>query len=160
MSVNEALKVLMVASMENPREVGTILYETDESGHTLLCRLLTNVAHFGPSGTFVLLAKVKLDAGGSLCAFGVECGEPTKSYMQQQNERWEEFERIQKILTVSGALQVNVWKNPRFSAEGLCKCGKPEEPKLPMHDPLCPYRIRHDFQPTIEEYRKALGQIQ
>lgn len=159
-SLKKALKALMETSEKRPKSLGALLYSTDETGHTLLCRLLCNVAHYGPSGTFVTIAHVNLEAGGSLCAFGVQCGKPSESYMQQIHERAEEFQRIHRILKASGALVAMVWENPRFSSAGLCKCGRSDERKLPLHDPLCPYRVEHGIPVTVEEYRKALGRLQ
>lgn len=143
-----------------PKVLGRVLYEMDESGHTFLCRLLNKIRHYGPKGTFVLLESTQLENGGHLCAFGVQCGRPTESYMLHMQECSERMNRMMRILQASGALVSCVWENPRFSSAGLCKCGKPDEKRLPLHDPLCPYRVEHSFPVSIEEYRAALGRPQ
>lgn len=151
----QALHILDRAakSRKGRKAVAALLYRTDRTGHSRLCRILNTFAHCGPHGTFVKTATLKLDTGGHLCSFGIDCGEPTDSYMQQMRERMEEFQRIQQILEKSGALVSMVWKNPRFSAAGLCKCGHADDPAFPHHDPLCPYRTEHDIKVTVEEYR-------
>lgn len=159
-TASAAVRTLMTIAKAKPKTLGRILYRTDKTGHSLLCRLLNAVAHHGPHGSFVLLDTVKLEAGGSLCSFGVQCGEPSESHMRQLQEMLEEFQRTERILKATGALISFVWENPRFSAESLCRCGRNDERKLPLHDPLCPYRIEHHCPVTIAEYRAALGRIQ
>ena len=136
--------------------LGRILARENSSGHTMLCRIIEALAHYGPHGTFVLLDSRPLKAGGYLCSFGVQCGKPTDSYMRQHFERVAEFERIGNMLKAAGALHTMIWQHPRFSAQGLCQCGRSEDPEFAGHDPLCPYRLEHQYPVSVDEYRAAI----
>lgn len=160
MRLSVALRVVMRAIKKEPGKLGELLYKADKTGHCRLCRLLGAVRHHGPHGTFVQADHQRLEAGGALCIYGVQCGDPTSKYMDHMNELHEHFRRTARILKASGALITMAWGNSKFSAEGLCKCGKSEEHKLPLHDPLCPYRVEHGIEVTIEEYKAALGRLQ
>jgi hypothetical protein len=155
--LSNAIRLIITTAETKPQELGELLYEPDDSGHTLLCRVLHQIAHHGPSGTFVRLDSLKLQAGGYLCSFGVQCGQPTASLVEQHAESMEATQRLLAILRQTGALETMIWENPGFSVVSLCKCGHSDERQFPLHDPLCPYRTEHGIQPTIEEYRAALG---
>jgi hypothetical protein len=139
--------------------IGRVLAVEGEDGHNRLCRFNTWVCHYGPHGTFEYVSHINLKAGGHLCLIGTCCGEPTESHMRQMDEQLMWFHATEKVLRESGALQTFVWENSRFSASTLCNCGQPDNPRLPEHQPLCPYRVEHDFQPSIEEYREALASV-
>lgn len=155
-AVTQALKVLVRAVELKPRWLGALMAKEDETGHTLLCRLFGGIVHYGPQGTFASVHQTNLESGGHLCVYGCQCGAPTEDYTRQMVERLKEMRAVMRMLTASGALISQIWENPRFSSAGLCQCGNKENPRLPEHDPLCPYRIEHHHQPTFEEYRKAL----
>ncbi len=156
----EAIRLLKMAAKKSPRRLGRILSREDASGHTLLCRLFSEISSYGPRGTFASVDKHKLESGGNLCTFGVWCGSPTESYTRQMFERLEHLHRTTQILVKMGALQSHVWENPNFSASSLCRCGKSDDSKFSSHDPLCPYRVKHHMKVTIDEYKAALGRVQ
>jgi hypothetical protein len=133
--------------------LGWLLTREDESGHTLLCRLISWIANWGPHGTFVLLDRRDCDAGGHLCGFGVECGKPSENYMALMAERSLHFRRTMKLVEELGIVQTHIWKNPRFSAASLCSCGHPDVQGFPYHHPLCRYRVEHNIEISVEEYR-------
>lgn len=139
------------------RVVGRLFARQGEDGHNRLCRFNSWVCHWGPHGTFEYMGHVKLEAGGHLCLAATCCGEPSESHMEKMNEELEWFHRTEEVLRKAGAITTMVWKNSRFSASTLCGCGQPDNPRLPEHAPLCPYRIEHDFRPSIEEYREAVA---
>ena len=139
------------------RIVGRWFSRQDESGHTRICRFISWVCHFGQNGTFVIVDRHKLDAGGHICTFGAECGKPTGSYTRQMNERLEWFRRTSALLQESGAIQSFVWSNPKFSVDSLCTCGNSDNQRFSDHHPLCRYRTEHHRDVTLEEYRDAIN---
>ncbi len=134
--------------------LGRRLFATDRTGHSLLCRILSSwqVAHNGPHGTFVYVDRVHLREGGTLCTFGVQCGEPKPDYHAHMIEMLENVRQTTKLLEKSGALQSGVWENPRFSVESLCNCGSDYTRTFSSHDPLCPFRIQNEVPITVDEY--------
>ena len=137
--------------------IGSFLFHYGNDGHSRLCRVLSYIAHYGPHGTFVCLDRVGLESGGNLCSFGVQCGEPTKSYMLHMNEAQERFRLITKALKESGGLVCSIIENPNTSSSILCQCGNQEEKRFDKHSPLCPYREKWGCQPTFNEYREAVN---
>lgn len=160
MSLNERWYEVKAWTNTKARKlVGRFLAAQGKDGHNRLCRFNSWVCHWGPSGTFEYIGHIEIAAGGYLCIAGTKCGDPTEDYLEQMNEQLEWFHRTERALRKSGVLTGMVWENPRFSASTLCNCGQPQNPRLPEHEPLCPYRIEHDFQPSIEEYRQAIASV-
>lgn len=149
---------MMRSARVHPRNLGKIMSEEDDSGHTLMCRLIKLICHYSPGGTFVKCGCHDLESGGSLCIFGVECGKPTASYIRQMHERSEQFQHMMRMVEALGIIHTDVWDNPRFSVANNCTCGKSDNRRLPDHDPICGYRISHHFPVTIEEYKALMGQ--
>lgn len=152
-------KVKSWAEHQLRRLLGYFFAVEGEDGHNRLCRFVSFVCHYGPSGTFAHVAHVNLDTGGHVCMFGTCCGRPTESYMEQMHERLEWFHATEKLLTESGGLVSMVWENPRFSVSVLCDCGQSENSRFPDHAPLCGYRVKHDFPITVEEYKDAIALV-